>query len=138
MILLASGTGTSSLIMFGMIFAVMYFFMIRPQIKKQKKERKTQVLKRILWASISMFKSVRKNSSIEWTTQQKVSAPILNLLRPCLKKGNQMKISLESYHFLIDTFSIIYFSTHGVNQFVYYNYCIFSLSSLLCFVNCKF
>ncbi len=38
MILLAAGTGTSSLIMFGMIFAVMYFFMIRPQIKKQKKE----------------------------------------------------------------------------------------------------
>ena len=29
----------NSLIMFGMIFAVMYFFMIRPQIKKQKKER---------------------------------------------------------------------------------------------------
>ena len=28
----------SSLIMFGMIFAVMYFFMIRPQIKKQKQE----------------------------------------------------------------------------------------------------
>jgi len=39
MILLQAGTGTSSLIMFGMIFAVMYFFMIRPQIKKQKKER---------------------------------------------------------------------------------------------------
>lgn len=40
MILLqAAGTGTSSLIMFGMIFLVMYFFMIRPQIKKQKKER---------------------------------------------------------------------------------------------------
>ena len=40
MILLqAAGTGMSSLIMFGMIFAVMYFFMIRPQIKKQKKER---------------------------------------------------------------------------------------------------
>ena len=39
MILLAAGTGTSSLIMFGMIFAVMYFFMIRPQIKKQKKEQ---------------------------------------------------------------------------------------------------
>jgi preprotein translocase subunit YajC len=34
-----AGTGTSSLIMFGMIFAVMYFFMIRPQIKKQKQER---------------------------------------------------------------------------------------------------
>ena len=34
-----AGTGMSSLIMFGMIFAVMYFFMIRPQIKKQKKER---------------------------------------------------------------------------------------------------
>ena len=40
MILLqAGGTGISGLIMFGMIFAVMYFFMIRPQIKKQKKER---------------------------------------------------------------------------------------------------
>ena len=40
MILLqAAGTGMSSLIMFGMIFAVMYFFMIRPQIKRQKKER---------------------------------------------------------------------------------------------------
>jgi len=40
MILLqVAGTGTSSLIMFGLIFAVMYFFMIRPQIKKQKKER---------------------------------------------------------------------------------------------------
>ena len=40
MILLqTTGTGMSSLIMFGMIFAVMYFFMIRPQIKKQKKER---------------------------------------------------------------------------------------------------
>jgi preprotein translocase subunit YajC len=40
MILLqAAGTGMSSLIMFGMIFAVMYFFMIRPQIKKQKRER---------------------------------------------------------------------------------------------------
>ena len=39
MILLqAGGTGMNSLIMFGMIFAVMYFFMIRPQIKKQKKE----------------------------------------------------------------------------------------------------
>ena len=39
MILLqTAGSGMSSLIMFGMIFAVMYFFMIRPQIKKQKKE----------------------------------------------------------------------------------------------------
>lgn len=37
-ILQAAVSGTSSLIMFGMIFAVMYFFMIRPQIKKQKKE----------------------------------------------------------------------------------------------------
>ena len=33
------GSGYESLIMFGMIFAVMYFFMIRPQIKKQKQER---------------------------------------------------------------------------------------------------
>ena len=40
MILLqAAGTGTSSLIMMTMIFAIFYFFMIRPQIKKQKKER---------------------------------------------------------------------------------------------------
>ena len=40
MILLqAAGSGMSSLIMFGMIFLVMYLFMIRPQIKKQKKER---------------------------------------------------------------------------------------------------
>ena len=40
MILLqVQNTGTTTLIMFGMIFAVMYFFMIRPQIKKQKKER---------------------------------------------------------------------------------------------------
>ena len=40
MILLqTTGTGMSSLIMFAMIFAVMYFFMIRPQMKKQKEER---------------------------------------------------------------------------------------------------
>jgi len=40
MILLqAQNTGSTTLIMFGLIFAVMYFFMIRPQIKKQKKER---------------------------------------------------------------------------------------------------
>ena len=40
MILLNTGdSAIPSLIMFGMIFAVMYLFMIRPQIKKQKKER---------------------------------------------------------------------------------------------------
>jgi len=40
MILLqAPGSGMSTLIMFGMIFLVMYFFMIRPQVKKQKQER---------------------------------------------------------------------------------------------------
>ena len=39
MILLNTGdSAIPSLIMFGLIFAVMYFFMIRPQIKKQKKE----------------------------------------------------------------------------------------------------
>ena len=38
MILLQAQSGTASLIMFGLIFAVMYFFMIRPQIKKQKAE----------------------------------------------------------------------------------------------------
>ena len=39
MILLAAGMDSSFFIMFGMMFVVMYFFMIRPQIKKQKKER---------------------------------------------------------------------------------------------------
>ena len=38
MILLQAQSGTASLIMFALIFVVMYFFMIRPQIKKQKKE----------------------------------------------------------------------------------------------------
>ena len=39
MILLQAQTsGTTTLIFFVLIFAVMYFFMIRPQIKKQKKE----------------------------------------------------------------------------------------------------
>ena len=33
-----AGSGVSTLIMFGMIFAVMYFFMIRPQIRKRKQE----------------------------------------------------------------------------------------------------
>ena len=38
MILLETGIGGTSLVFFMLIFAVMYFFMIRPQIKKQKKE----------------------------------------------------------------------------------------------------
>ena len=39
MILLqAQSSGSTTLIFFVLIFAVMYFFMIRPQIKKQKKE----------------------------------------------------------------------------------------------------
>ena len=43
MILLQVGnSGVTSLIMFGMIFAVMYFFMIRPQIKKQKREAQSR------------------------------------------------------------------------------------------------
>ena len=41
-LLLLEGPGMSSsnmqLVMFGLIFAVMYFFIIRPQIKKQKQE----------------------------------------------------------------------------------------------------
>jgi|TARA_B110000881_G_C18565293_1_gene512251 preprotein translocase subunit YajC len=37
---LTDGQGTSQLLFFGLIFVVMYFFMIRPQVKKQKKERK--------------------------------------------------------------------------------------------------
>ena len=37
---LTEGQGTTQLLMFGLIFVVMYLFMIRPQVKKQKKERK--------------------------------------------------------------------------------------------------
>ena len=40
MILLAAGMDSSFFIMFGMMFVVMYFFMIRPQVKKQKRENK--------------------------------------------------------------------------------------------------
>ena len=41
MVLLQSleGQGTSQLLFFGLIFVVMYFFMIRPQVRKQKIER---------------------------------------------------------------------------------------------------
>ena len=41
MVLLQSleGQGTSQLLFFGLIFVVMYFFMIRPQVRKQKTER---------------------------------------------------------------------------------------------------
>ena len=39
MILLAAGMNSSFFYMMGLMFVVMYFFMIRPQIKKQKKER---------------------------------------------------------------------------------------------------
>ena len=39
MIILQAQTGGTTLIFFGLIFAVMYFFMIRPQIRKQKKEQ---------------------------------------------------------------------------------------------------
>ena len=37
---LTDGQGTTQLLMIGLIFVVMYLFMIRPQVKKQKKERK--------------------------------------------------------------------------------------------------
>ena len=36
----AEGQGSAQLLFFGLIFVVMYFFLIRPQIKKQKKENK--------------------------------------------------------------------------------------------------
>ena len=39
-ILDGSTGGSGSLIMFALIFVVMYFFMIRPQVKKQKRENK--------------------------------------------------------------------------------------------------
>ena len=38
MILLNTGGGMPFLLMMGAMFIVMYFFMIRPQVKKQKKE----------------------------------------------------------------------------------------------------
>ena len=38
MILLQAAAGSTTLIFFMLIFAVMYFFMIRPQIKKLKNE----------------------------------------------------------------------------------------------------
>lgn len=36
------GDGMMSLVFFGLMFVIMYFFMIRPQVQKQKKERKFQ------------------------------------------------------------------------------------------------
>lgn len=36
----AGGFGTQQLIMFGLIALVFYFFMIRPQVKKQKDQKK--------------------------------------------------------------------------------------------------
>ncbi|HEK22336.1 preprotein translocase subunit YajC [Mucilaginibacter sp. 44-25] len=39
-ILLQAGMGTQQLIMFGLIAVVFYFFMIRPQVKKQKDQKK--------------------------------------------------------------------------------------------------
>ncbi len=34
------GGGLQTLLMFGLIFVVFYFFMIRPQVKKQKEQKK--------------------------------------------------------------------------------------------------
>lgn len=39
-ILQAGGQGTQTLIMFGLMAVVMYFFMIRPQVKKAKEHKK--------------------------------------------------------------------------------------------------
>jgi len=36
----SSGFGTQQIIMFGLIAVVFYFFMIRPQVKKQKDQKK--------------------------------------------------------------------------------------------------
>ncbi|MCK0199349.1 preprotein translocase subunit YajC [Ornithobacterium rhinotracheale] len=36
------GDGMMSLVFFGLMFVIMYFFMIRPQVQKQKRERKFQ------------------------------------------------------------------------------------------------
>lgn len=39
-ILQAGGQGIQTIIMFGLMFVVMYFFMIRPQMKKAKEHKK--------------------------------------------------------------------------------------------------
>ena len=39
-LLQAEGQGSAQLLFFGLIFVVMYFFMIRPQVKRQKNENK--------------------------------------------------------------------------------------------------
>jgi preprotein translocase subunit YajC len=39
-ILQAGGQGMQTIIMFGLMFVVMYFFMIRPQMKKAKEHKK--------------------------------------------------------------------------------------------------
>ena len=36
----SGGNSYGQLIFFALIFVVMYFFMIRPQVKKQKREKK--------------------------------------------------------------------------------------------------
>lgn len=36
------GEGMTSILFFGLMFVVMYFFMIRPQMQRQKKEKKFQ------------------------------------------------------------------------------------------------
>lgn len=41
-LLQAAGSGTQSAIMLVLMFAVIYFFMIRPQVKKSKIEKKFQ------------------------------------------------------------------------------------------------
>lgn len=38
----AGSGGMSMLVMFGLMFGVMYFFMIRPQMQRQKKEKQFQ------------------------------------------------------------------------------------------------
>ena len=39
-LLQAESQGSAQLLFFGLIFVVMYFFMIRPQVKRQKNENK--------------------------------------------------------------------------------------------------
>ena len=36
----SAGSGVEQLLFFGLIFAIMWFFMIRPQMRKQKRENK--------------------------------------------------------------------------------------------------
>ena len=70
MILLQNSTDSTlpTLIMFGLFFIVMYFFMIRPQIKKQKKEReyRMSLKKGDAIVTIGFFSIFGLSPNVDW------------------------------------------------------------------------